>query len=614
MPLKKLEFRPGINRENTRYTTENGWWDADKVRFRQGTPEAIGGWKRFSSQVFDGTCRAIMPWVSLVGNRFTAVGTHKKYYVENGGVYYDITPVRSSTTLTNPFTTTLGSNTVVVAHVAHGATTGSTAIFSGATAVAGLTLNGAFVVTVVNANSYTIEAPLPADSNASGGGTPTTSYLLNIGTEIDTPLEGWSAGGYGFGDWGIGSIESARLRIWSQGNFGEDLVFAPRGGAIYNWLPSAPSPLATRGTLVSALPGASDVPTIVNFVTVSDLFRFVIALGCNDYGSSTIDPMLIRWATQESKVDWTPSATNQAGSLRLSRGSEIAAYVQMRQELLVLTDTAVYAMQYQGPPIVWGAQLLSDAITITGPNAIGLAEGAAMWMGTDKFYIYNGQVQPLKCDVLRYIYDDINSDQFQQVFAASVSRFNEMWWFYPSKNSTVPDKYVIYNYVDGTWSIGNLTRYAWVDSGLLGAPIGAGDDRLVLHEVGTDDEYTDDPQPIHAYIETSEFDIDDGDRFAFVRRIIPDITFRDSTAANPTATLTLYPLKDSGSAIGTSVGGTDNAPIVRSASVPVEQFTRQLNIRVRGRQLIMRIESNQLGTTWQAGSMRLDMRLDGQRG
>jgi hypothetical protein len=614
VPLKKVQFTPSINRETTRYTAENGWWDGDKVRFRQGIPEKIGGWKRYSTQTFKGICRSLMPWLALNGIQFMAVGTHKKYYVESGGLYFDITPVRSTATLTNPFATVLGSTTITVTHVAHGATDGSSVIFSGSSLVAGLLLDGEYEITFIDVDTYTIEAALPASGTTTGGGTVTATYLQNIGPEIDSPAEGWGANGFGLGTWGVGDIGASRIRIWSQANFGEDLVFAPRGGPLYNWLPSAPSPLATRGSLVSALPGASDVPVVVGLVTVSDISRFVIAFGCNDYGASTLDPMLIRWATQESKVNWTPSATNQAGSLRLSRGSEIAAYVQIRQEILVLTDVAAYSFQYAGPPDVWGAQLLSDSITVAGPNAITVAEGAAMWMGKDKFYIYNGQVQPIKCDVLRYVYDDLNQVQLQQVVAASVSQYNEVWWFYPSKDSTVPDKYVIYNYVDGTWSIGSLTRYAWVDSGLLESPVASGDDRLLQHENGLDDEYTEDPQPIHAYIESAEFDIDDGDRFAFVRRILPDITFRNSTAANPTATITLYPMKSSGSPLGSSVGGVDNAPVVRSASGTVEQFTQQLNIRVRGRQLVLRIESNQLGTTWQAGSMRLDLRLDGGRG
>jgi len=612
VPLAKIQLRPGINRENTRYTTENGWWDADKIRFRQGTPEVVGGWVQYSQNTFEGVCRTLVPWLDLNGKKYTALGTHTKFFVESGGSFYDITPYRSTVSLTNPFSTTSGDATVTVTDADHGCIDGSEVVFTGGSAVGGLTISGEYTVTVLTPNTYTIEAAEPASSTATGGGTVTASYLVNPGDAVDSPDEGWGVGLWGTGAWGTGG--GSQFRLWSVGVFGQDIVFAPRGGEIFTWTPSGVGALSTRGVRVLDLPGGNDVPTVVNLLTVSDTYRFVVAFGCNELGDAELDPLLIRWADQESMIDWTPTPLNQAGGIRLSRGSRIVGFAQTRQEILVLTDAAAYSFQYLGPPAVWGAQLLSSSTTIVGPNAIAAVESIVLWMGRDKFYVYDGQVQPIQCDVLRHIFDDINTDQYEQVFAAPVQMFNEVWWFYPSTNSTVPNKYVIYNYKEGLWSIGSMTRFAWADTAINQYPLAAGEDRILQHETGLNDEYTNVPQPIHAYIESSEFDIEDGDRFSFVRRVIPDITFRNSTAASPSAEVTLYPLKGTGAPIGDSVGGERDAAIVRSATGVVEQYTQQLNIRVRGRQLIVRIESNQLDTTWQAGSMRLDIRPDGQRG
>jgi hypothetical protein len=612
--LTKVQLKPGINTEGTRYTKENGWWVCDKVRFRQGTPEAIGGWARMSTSTFLGTCRALHVWLSLGGARYIGVGTNLKYYVENGGTYYDVTPLRETQSLTDPFTTTNASTTVLVTDVAHGAQTGDYVVFSGASAVGGLTLNGEFVLTVLTSDTYTIESPVPASSGATGGGTVSAAYQISVGEAIQTPTEGWGVGAFGLGAWGIGSKDFAQLRVWSHGNFGEDLVFNPRGGQIYTWAASGGNPLATRGVPISTLPGASDTPVVANSVLVSDISRFVFAFGCNELGGTKLDPLLIRWSDQESRAIWTPTPLNQAGDIRLSIGSEIVARRQLRQEVLVWTDAALYVLQYLGPPAVWGAQLMGDNISIAGPNAVSSAVGSAFWMGNKKFYVYNGQVQTLNCDLLQYVFGDFNFEQMLQVTAGTVEEYNEVWWFYPSAGSTVPNRYVVYNYAENIWYMGNMTRYAWNDSGILDRPLAAGDDRLVSHELGTDDNYADVPAPIHSYIESAEFDVGDGDKFSFVRKVIPDITFRGSTTASPTATLTLYPMRSSGSGFHGSVGGDNAAPIVRGVSAPVETFTEQLYLRVRGRQLVMRIESNQLGTTWQAGAIRLELRPDGARG
>jgi hypothetical protein len=425
------------------------------------------------------------------------------------------------------------------------------------------------------------------------------------------PLTGWGAGTWGTGTWGIGtpSTTQSDLRLWSQANFGEDLIFGPRKGGIYYW--DATTGLSVRGVLLSSLSGASDVPTIQNGIFVSDINRFVFAMGCNDYGSATIDPMLIRWSDQEDAVNWTPSATNQAGSLRLSHGSEIVAAVQARQEIVVFTDSSIYSLQYLDAPIFWGAQLLGDNISIVGPKAAVIASGVVYWMGVDKFYAYDGRVQTLNCDLRRYVFSDFNQAQAQQVFAGTNEGFNEVWWFYPSANSLSIDKYVVYNYVEKIWYYGTLARTAWLDSGLRDYPMAATySQNLVNHEQGLDDNATGTPAAINAYISSSEFDIGDGHNFGFVWRILPDLTFENSTANTPTVNMTLYGLYNSGSG---SVDNAGQAVVKGSTYVITEEFTGQIYTRVRGRQMIFKIDSNQLGTAWQLGAPRIDIRPDGRR-
>lgn len=615
MPLKKLQLKPGVNRENTRYTSEGGWYSCDKVRFRQGTPEKIGGWQRVSTNSFNGVCRSLWQWATLGGVPYLGTGTNTKYYIYYGGEYYDITPVVSTATLTNPFTTTSGLTTVTVSAVSHGATDGTFVTFSGASAVGGLTLDGEYQITYVDANTYTITAASPASSSATGGGTVTAAYQVNAGSVIAVALSGWGAGGWGLGAWGVGSSAASPIRIWNHQNFGEDLIYGPKGGAMYYW--DATSGLTTRGVALNSLSGASDVPTVQTLFLVSDASRFTIAFGCNDYGSSDMDPMLIRWSDQESAVNWTPAATNQAGSLRLSHGSKIEAVLQVRQEILVWTDMSLYSLQYLGPPIVWGSQLLTDNISIVSDRAMALGAGVTYWMGEDKFYVYDGRVNTLSCDLRQYIFSDINRDQYAQVCAGTNEQFNEVWWFYPSQNSTVNDRYVVYNYLEKAWYYGNLGRTAWTDIGVTtNYPVGATyANNLVQHEVGTDDNTTASTQPIEAYITSSEFDIDDGDRFGFVWRILPDVTFRGSETASPSATMTLLPLQNSGSGYNNpaSVGGSDSGVVTRTATVPIEQFTGQVNIRVRGRQMSIKMESSAVGVQWQLGSPRIDIRPDGRK-
>lgn len=611
MALKKLTLKAGLNQENTRYTNENGWWIGDKIRFRQGTPEKIGGWARLSANTFLGTCRALFPWATLAGLEYMAVGTNIKYYVEYDGTYYDITPVVSTATLTNPFVTTNGSAVVVVNDVAHGSTTGSYVTFSGATAVGGLTLNNEYSITVVSADQYTITAASAATSSATGGGTVTAKYQINIGNALPTPGIGWGAGGWGLGTWGNGAPSVNPLRLWSQSNFGQDLIFAYRGGSICYW--TAATGVGVRAELLQNVVGASDVPTIVNSIIVSDVSRFVLAFGSNELGDTALDPMLIRWSDQEDATNWTPAATNQAGGIRLSHGTTIIAALQTRQEILTWTDTALYSVQYIGAPGVWVPQLLADNVSLISPNAMTTVAGKSFWMGSGKFYSYVGTVETMRCDLRQYIFQDFNFDMSDQVFSGSNEQFNEVWWFYPSKASSTPDKYVIYNYLEDVWMMGEMERFAWVDRGVRQYPTSAGTDKLIQQEFGIDDSYTATTVAIPAYIESAEFDIDDGDHFAFVRRMLPDITFRGSTAINPKVTFTLYPMKNSGTGFGTSVGGTRDAEVVRSVAVPVEEFTGQVFIRVRGRQMVIRVESVDLGVTWQLGSPRIDIQQDGRR-
>jgi hypothetical protein len=695
MALKKLVLKPGVNRENTRYTNEGGWYESDKVRFRQGTPEKIGGWARISVSTFQGLCRSLWNWITLDNLNLIGVGTNLKFYLELGGNYNDITPIRAAAILSNPFATTNLLTLVTVTDAAHGAITGDFVTFSNVAPVGGLDLNGEFSITYVDANTYTIVASTAATSTvAAGGGTTVNAiYQINTGDAYEIPLAGWGAGTWGAGTWGFGGTSTSALRLWSQNNFGEDLVYGYRGGPIYYWdasygvdsalatvtiaspavvtspfslpngspviftnsgypsaLPTGLSPgtiyyvinttgntfnlaltaggaaITTTGTQsgdhyimpngvnLNTLAGANYVPVIQNFIYVSDVSRFVFAFGCNDYTSTTQNPMLIRWSNQESLVEWYPDATNQAGSVQLSHGSSIITAIQTRQEILVWTDSAIYSLQYIGPPVVWSSQLMGDNISILGQNAAAQASGVVYWMGVDKFYLYDGRLQTLPCDLRRYIFQDINLQQNQQVFASTNEGFNEVWWFYCSAGSLTANRYVVYNYLEKVWYYGTMERTAWLDSGLRDFPIAATYNyNLVNQEYGLDNNETGTPAGIEAYISSSEFDIEDGEHFGFVWRMLPDLTFSGSDASpTPQVTYTLYPMQNSGSGTGTAVN-KDVDKLTGAAYTVTEGFTGQINTRVRGRQLILKVSSDNLGTTWQLGATRIDIRPDGRR-
>lgn len=633
MPLQKTLFKPGVNRENTRYTTEGGWYECDKIRFRQGNPEKIGGWTRFNANTFLGVCRSLWNWITLGGANLVGVGTNLKFYICLGGAYYDITPLEAGApvVLNGPFaavTTPPFSSTITVTDAAHGRVTGDFVTFANVTSPGGLggniteaVLEQEYQITVVNANTYTFEAKspttgLPVLSNASdtgnGGAAVQAYYQINVGPATQVPLVGWGAGGWGSGVWGTSASAPIPLRLWNQYNYGEDLLYGPRGAGLYYWDFSAGT--GTRGINITTV-GDADTPTVQNYFTVSDVSRFVIVFGTNDYGSAVLDPMLIRWSDQEDYTTWTPAATNQAGSVRLSHGSEIITAIQTRQEIVVFTDSAVYSLQYLGPPVVWGTQLLGDNISIVGPNAVSVASGVMYWMGIDKFYRYDGRVQTLNCDLRRFVFNDFNFEQNLQVFSGTNEGFNEIWWFYCSANSTTVDKYVVYNYLENTWYYGTLARTAWLDSGLLDFPIAATYlNNIVQHEDGIDDNSTATPTAIESYISSSEFDIGDGHNFGFVWRILPDLTFSNSTVSStnqqPQVNMTLYGLYNSGSG---SVDNAGQAVVKGTTYVITEEFTGQIYTRVRGRQMIFKIASTQLGTTWQLGAPRIDIRQDGRR-
>ena len=798
MPLQKLTFRPGVNREGTDYANEGGWYDCDKIRFRSGFPEKIGGWIRASNFTYQGVARALWNWIDLDGTNYLGVGTNLKYYIEKGGFYYDVTPIRKTVnpmannpfasafstlnggisatattitltsaasfpnaggiikidseemvyngvssntltgvergyngttaathntganvgcatitvtdiangviqndfvtfsgatafagfsttnlnaeqqvyrvinstkytfnvdgvfstsqasgggaavvaeyqintglnvyvigtgwgagvwpvptvrTLTGAFTTTSGSGTVTVADTAHGLTTGQIVRFTGATAVGGLSaplLDRSFSITYVNANSYTIAmgndgygTAITASSSATGGGTVTAYY--QVGTR----------------GWGQASITTGvgqQLRLWSNDNFGQNLVIAPRNGEVYYWLDN--TGVSARAELLSVLSTAAGfsgqfVPNQTLEVSASSIQRFVICFGANPYDptdpDTTFDPMLVRWSDQENPYQWVPDITNQAGEFRLSSGSTIVTSINTRQEILIWTDSALYTMQYLGPPYVYKFDILMDNISIISPNSAITINNITYWMGDGKFYQYSGRVETLPCSLRQYIFNDINKDQSYQIFAGSNEGYNEVWWFYCSTNSNVVDKYVIYNYLDKVWYYGSMARTAWLDSGIRQFPMAADyNERILFHESNVDDVAGLSPIPINAYIQSSDFDIGDGHNFGFVWRILPDINFNGSNVNQPFVTMTIKPRQNSGAPYGASANPTvqsdDNYGVSRGYNI--QEFDGQVYTRLRGRQMAFRIESTTLGVSWQLGTPRIDIRNDGRR-
>lgn len=842
MPLQKLIFKPGVNREGTTLTNEGSWFETDKVRFRSGFPEKLGGWVAISSNTFMGVCRSLWNWVTLKNFNLLGVGTNQKFYVENGGSFYDITPIYydtlntlsavsidadsmeatftvspapsfqtgdivnisgipsavgdiaaeilnqqyqiifvsgtqfkvlmrevssleapgpyvtsttggtasgltadveyllqpglpiyavgtgwgvgpwspyESVSLTNPFSTTASSSILTVNYgSAHGLSVGDYVTFASIQNNFGsLQINASMPVTqAVLLRTFEVATTPTAStftvSMVSGSGVSTvtitaTATASAVGGAVTMYRQSASSVIYGWGDGYTASAGTGlQMRLWTQANFGENLIINPRGGAIYLWLPgSGPAPdYATRAALITT---ADDIPAQVNEVMVSDATRIVIAFGCTDYqepiGTGDFDPMLIRWSTNENYNVWLPSATNQAGSYRLSHGSEIVTALQTRQEILVWTDAAVYSMQYLGPPYVWGFNILADNVSLISPNAVATANGAVFWMGVDKFYAYNGRVETLPSALRQYVFEDLNKSQAYQIFASTNEGYSEIWWFYcsvsgpnglgtPSNPNTVIDRYVVYNYLENVWYYGSMHRTAWLDSALrpfpqatasvqttvvTGASVGVSDTQIqvensssfpssgylqigseviaytgnsgvvfsgcergqfgttaathemgtqviaygenviLYHESGVDDvSVPSNPRPIESFIQSSDIDLDDGDRYVFVWQMVPDFSFDGSSStASPEVQVQLRPRQNPGAAYGYGA-----SPTVASAqdyqnknTYTVQEFTEVVNTRIRGRQMALKIASSKLGTKWQLGAMRINMRPDGRR-
>ena len=636
MPLTKLQFKPGVNRETTSYTNEGGWFDVDKVRFRFGMPEKIGGWEKFSQFSYLGTARAMHPWVALDNSRYIGIGTSLKYYLnQDGGLYNDITPIRATTAAGDvTFSVTNGSSTITVTDANHGAVSGDFVTFSGAASLGGTitagVLNQEYNITeILTSNTYTISArasgtsiaditvdgqlaptlvPANGSDTGNGGSSVVGAYQINIGLNTSTFGAGWGIGFWGRGAWGSAAstpVVTSTLRIWTHDNFGEDLLMNVRNGGIYYW--DKTGGLGSRAVSLDSLPGASTTPTIAKQVLVSDRDRHIIAFGCDTESNPGVqDPLAIRFSSQESLTDWGAAANNTAGELRLGSGSEIVMAIETRQQVLVFTDESLYAMQYLGPPFTFGVNLVSENITTMGPLAAVPVEDNVFWMGLKEFYAYGGTVQRLPCTVRDYVFGDINLTQREKIVASSNTSFSEVWWFYPSATSEVNDRYVVYNYQQQIWYYGTLSRSFWMDRGIFDQPIAAGPNNyLYSQETGFDD----DGSAFTAYIESSQIDIGDGDKFAFIRRMIPDVTFRGSTAASPSANFTIKTRNFPG---GDYLQSTEKQ-VAKTASVPVEQFTEQVHLRLRGRSFAMRVESDDSGVGWRLGSPRLDIRTDGRR-
>ena len=636
MPLTKLQFKPGVNRETTSYTNEGGWFDVDKVRFRFGMPEKIGGWEKFSGFSYLGTARAMHPWVALDNGRVIGIGTSLKYYLnQDGGSFSDITPIRSTTSAGDvTFAASNGSATITVTDTAHGAVSGDFVTFSGAASLGGnitaAVLNQEYNITeVLTDNTYTIAArtagttiqditvngalsptPVTASGSDSGNGGSSTvgAYQISIGLDTSTFGAGWGIGFWGRGTWGSAAttpLVTSTLRVWSHDNFGEDLLINVRNGGIYYWDKTTGS--AARAVSLDTLSGATSTPTIAKQVMVSDRDRHIIAFGCDTEANPGVqDPLAIRFSSQESLTDWASTATNTAGELRLGSGSEIVTAVETRQQILVYTDESLYAMQFLGPPFTFGVNLVSENITTMGPLCAVAVEDNVFWMGQKEFYVYGGTVQRLPCTVRDFVFDDINLNQREKIIAATNTSFSEVWWFYPSESSDTNDRYVVYNYEQQVWYYGAMARSFWMDRGIFDQPIAAGPNNyLYSQETGFDD----DGSALTAYIESSQIDIADGEQFSFIRRMIPDLTFRGSTAGSPSANITVKTRNFPG---GNYLQSTSSA-VTKSASVPVEQFTDQVHLRLRGRSFAMRVESTASGVGWRLGSPRLDVRPDGRR-
>jgi len=622
MPLQKAIFRPGINREGTDYDNEGGWFDCNLVRFRKGRPEKFGGWEKLNTNTFLGTCRALHAWIALSGTKYLGLGTTFKYYVEEGTTYNDITPIRLTTSAGDvTFSASNGDATITVTDTAHGAVQNDFVTFSGAASLGGNVnsnvLNQEYqIATIVNANSYTIEAKntsgvtVTANSSDSGNGGSSVvgTYQINVGLDVFVPGTGWGLDGWGEGTFGSATALSAvnQLRIWTHDNFGEDIIINPRGGGIFRWVEN--NGLTTRAVNLSTTSGANLVPTVGLQVITSEKDRHLIVLGADPISGSsrtgTVDPMLIAFSDQENALDFEPQTTNTAGSLRLSSGSSIIGAVKSRQEILVWTDTALYSMQFVGPPFTFAVNLINEGTGLLGPKAAVTAPQGVYWMSYNNFYVYNGSVQTLPCSVHNYVFSDINLVQSFKINAFTITDKNEVGWFYCSADSTEVDRYVIYNYAENIWFYGSLSRTAWLDSGIVNYPRAVSGGYVFQHETG----FNDDGSPMtNVFIESSDFDLGDGQDFAFLQKIIPDFKF----------------LQNDNSGNVNIVVKTRNFPgdsLTVDSTSAIAANTQQAFVRSRARQIVLRFESDDDATAdgnlsigWRLGATRIDVKPDGRR-
>jgi hypothetical protein len=617
--LTKLQFRPGINREVTSYTNEGGWVDGNKIRFRAGYPETIGGWQKQSSSPFLGVCRALINWTNNAGANLMGIGTSLKYYGSRGSELFDITPIRKTTSAGDvTFSAVSGSSLITVTNTAHGARTNDFVTFSGALSLGGNVLDTVLnrehqITEVLNNNSYTITVPVTATVADTGDGGVAVVATYQIGTGLDTGFrgDGWGSASWGEVGWGEGSnqdIAGERVRLWSHTTFGQNLIINPRGGGLYYW--DVALGLAQRAVHIADLPGANEVPLRSNIVRLSEQDRHVISFGCTPLFGGDIDPLLIRFSSQENFLEWEPKPTNTAGDLRIGTGNQITAVEQTSRQMVILTDHSVHTLQFIGPPFTFGLTEVAKGVSSAGPNCAVSANDIVYWMGLGEFYLYDGVVRTIPCPIKEYVFDlTFNTSLRDLVFAAHNSSFSEIWWFYPCQISGDCTRYAVYNYAQEIWYYGTLPRSAWIDRGTSLNPIAAGlDGFLYSHESGLNDGSQNPPAPISAYVQSSPVDLGDGEQFMFVSRLIPDLTFRASQN-DPLATITLTAQNFPGG----QFFGNQPSPVARSATVPVEQYTQQTFVRLRGRAMALRIESNKADTAWRLGSPRVSLRTDGRR-
>ena len=622
MALQKTIFRPGIYREGTDYDNEGGWFDCNLVRFRKGRPEKFGGWSKLTSNTYLGTARALHPWVSLSGTKFLGIGTHLKYYIEAGGTFNDVTPIRSTTSAGDvTFSATNGDATITVADTAHGAVKNDFVTFSGASSLGGnvtaAVLNQEYqIATIVNDNSYTVEAKdtsgttitANASDSGNGGSSVVGTYQINVGLDVYVAGTGWGIDGWGAGTFGSTSALSLtnQLRLWTHDNFGEDLIINARSGGIYKWVEN--NGVGTRAVELSGITGANQVPTVGLQVITSEKDRHLIVLGADPISGTsrtgTVDPMFIAFSDQENSLEFEPTNTNTAGSLRLSSGSSIIGAVKSRQEIMIWTDTALYSMQFIGPPFTFAVNLINEGIGLVGPKAAITAPQGIYWMSYNNFYVYNGSVQTIPCTVHNYVFGDINLAQSFKFNAFTISDKSEVGWFYCSSSSTEIDRYVIYNYIENLWIYGSLTRTAWLDAGIENYPRAVNGGYLYQQETG----FNDDGSPMtNVFIESSDFDIGDGEQFTFIRKIIPDFKFLQNTNAGNI----------------NIVVKTRNFPgdsLTTNSTNAITETTTQAYVRGRARQMVLRFESDDdatgngnLDIGWRLGATRIDTRPDGKR-